>query len=167
MKFGKANPHDGDPKDEALSYVIGEMTPSEEAAFERRMEVDPALRGRVENWFQTHDIAREWALADPPGSSRISSITLETLAPPGEAGYEQRVPQKRGPWDWLVHQWKNNPAVAKFRFASAWVFTLAIIVVSLTVIWRSLHEKPGNPEPSFAKEPRVRQPNGQAHFPPF
>ncbi|MCX7016020.1 MAG: hypothetical protein NTW86_26265 [Candidatus Sumerlaeota bacterium] len=77
MKPTKPN----DPREEQIAaFVDGEMTDSERAAFERRMEGDAALRRDVEEWREALAAARAWAVAEPPGVERADSIQVPSAA---------------------------------------------------------------------------------------
>ena len=61
------------------SYVLGDMAAGEKAAFERRVDRDPALAREVEAWREANEAASDWMESAPPGIERVNELAVPTL----------------------------------------------------------------------------------------
>lgn len=61
------------------SYVLGDMAAGEKAAFERRVDRDPALAREVEAWREANEAASDWMESAPPGIERVNELAVPRL----------------------------------------------------------------------------------------
>ncbi len=82
------------------AYVVGDMTDSDLAAFERRLEWDAALRREVEATRRALEAAREWFGAEPPGVERLDRLEIPAVvglgATMGQQDSVEKEPVKPG-----------------------------------------------------------------------
>ncbi len=152
MRPNDRNLHNADSGfgDEALEYALGEMTPSEEAEFELRLNSESALRSRVEAWNEDLDGAKDWMLAEPPGLRKVEGLNIEAIisqaSPPSERSRFSKA------WARFTETWSHDARVQRLRVVAAGAFTIAVIAFSLAVIWRSMSQSDSSTPPSYVKE---------------
>lgn len=88
------------------SYLAGEMTAEQAAAFERRMRADEALRRHTEEWRQAIAAARDWVESEAPGVERVDSLPIPSVSRATLAkDFPLRLPQaarRASLWRWVA-----------------------------------------------------------------